>query len=187
LLKIEGAFMPLDRRRTFGHHATMDEVLSVCEDQLTGTEVVMTGVRNPYDAFASWFVRNWNHFQMRNLETVLGREPRIKEFLDIWLQMDEMPQLSAAPWLRDGRMFYHTEARVFVRQEHLQTDLDVALRKIPGAPGRAPPLGRENVTEGKDHWTTYYGDADYAFVNEKFRDDIAKFGYSFVWSNDAFA
>ena len=187
LLKIEGAFMPLDKRRTFGHHASMKQVMSVCGDQFTGAEVIFTAVRNPYDALASWFVLNDNHFQMRHLEQVLQRPPRIKDFLDVWRQMDQMEQLTAEPWLRAGRMFYHVDAaREFIHQENLQHELDAVLRKVPKSPGRAP-LRREHVTQGKDHWTTYYSDADYAYVNEHFRDEIVKFGYQFVWSNDSLA
>jgi hypothetical protein len=187
LLKIEGAFMPLDRRKTFGHHATMTQALSVCEDQLTGREVIFTAVRNPYDAIASWFVLNRDHFQMRHLEEVLQRAPRIKDFLDIWLQMDAMPKMGAVPWLRDGRMFYHVgAARLFIHQERLQLDLDAVIRKVPDSPGRVQ-LHRENPTEGKDHWTAYYTDADYAYVNEKFGREIVKFGYPFVWSNESLA
>ena len=187
LLKIEGAFVAADKRRTFGHHASMEQVRSVCGDRLVGTEVVFTAVRNPYDVLASWFVLNENHFQMRHLEEVLHRPPRIADFLDIWTQMDESPKMSAYPWLRDGRIFYHDDAaRHFVRQENLQHELDAVLRRVPNSPGRAT-LRREHVTEGKDHWTTYYQPSDYSFVNQKFKDEFSKFGYQIVWNNASLA
>jgi hypothetical protein len=187
LLKIEGAFMPLDKRRRWGAHASMEQVMSVCKDQFTGREVVFTGIRNPYDALATWFVLNENHFQMQRREERLKRPLRIKEFLDIWLQMDADVSIGAPPWLRDGRMFYHDDAaREFVRQENLQAELNRLLRKVPESPGHVE-LHREHVTPDKDHWTSYYSDADYAYVNEKLRDEFVKFGYPFVWSNDAFA
>ena len=181
LKKIEGAFPGYDKRRGVGHHARLADVKKACGDRLTGTEVVFTTVRNPYDLLASWFVRHGAHYQMRLLEDRLGREGTFREFLEIWLSMDTLP------YMLDKRLFYHADdAQIALRFETLQAQLDALMRKTPGAPPSVP-LPAEDMAEGGDHWSTYYDDALYAFVNEQFKADFVKFGYPFIWSSDQLA
>lgn len=184
LKKIDGAFAAFNKRKGIGHHATLEEVTSVCGDQLQGNEVVFTIVRNPYDVLASMFVRNRDHFQMRHLEEQLGREPTFAEFVGVWAE------LNSRPYMQDRRLFYHN-AKVYLRYERLQTELNQLYRRLPNLPASARtgslPLALQNETSDKDHWSTYYNDAAYVVVNDLFRDEIVKFGYPFVWSNERLA
>jgi len=178
---IDGAFAAYDKRHGIGHHARLKDVKKVCGDRLTGTEVVFTTIRNPYDLLATWFVRNQGHYQMRILEERQGKEGSFRQFLELWLAIDRPPHLL------DRRIFYHADdARVRLRFETLQTQIDALMRKIPGVPPHVP-LGMQKFTEGRDHWSTYYDDPLYAFVNEEFKDDFVKFGYPFIWSSDQLA
>lgn len=181
LKKIPGAFVAQDKRRGVGHHARLEDVKRVAADELTGTEAVIVAVRNPYDVFVSWYLRNLTHFQVKHLVKIElngERDPTLREFLELWLEADMFP------YMAEGRVFYHAEdggrrvRRIVVRHENLEASLNAALREI-SAP--VVKLGRENATPDKDHWSTYYDDATYAFVNERFQEDFVKFGYSFRW------
>lgn len=181
LKQIDGAFSAYDKRHGIGHHARLEDVKKVCGDRLTGTEVVFTTVRNPYDLLATWFVRNKGHLQMRMLEEIHGEEGTFRQFLELWLAMNQMP------YMLDRRIFYHAEDSHYVlRFEALQANLDALMRKIPNAPPRVA-LQLVNETPGRDHWSTYYDDALYALVNENFKHEFVKFGYPFVWSREQLA
>ena len=175
LKKIDGAFAAYDKRRGVGHHAGLADVKKTCGDRLTGTEVVFTTVRNPYDVLTAWFTRNQGHYQMRMLEENQGKEGTFRQFLELWLAMDVLP------YMKKKRIFYHADdVRVTLRFETLQAQLNSLMRKTPGAPAHVP---LEIPPEEGDHWSTYYDDALYAFVNENFTEDFVKFGYSFIWSS----
>jgi hypothetical protein len=179
LKKIDGAFAAYHKRKGIGHHATLEEVKQVCGDKLTGGEKTFTIVRNPYDVLVAMFVSNQGHYQFRSMEARLRREPTLKEFLEMWLE------LNRRPYLEDGRLFFH-EAKVYLRYERLQVELDTLIRRLPDTPGSLP-VELEDDTSERDHWTSYYDDATYTYVNEHFKDDIVKFGYPFIWSNDRLA
>lgn len=168
---LPGAFQPKDPLKHIGHHATLKEVRSLCGDQLTGSEVVFTCIRNPYDILVSWYLRNRTHF------AVLSRHPdaTFGDFLEVWIPKDDRP------FMLERRMLYAAkDAQVVLRYERgVEEEVNGALRKMAGL----PPLriSRENVTPGKKNWSLYYDEDTYALVNEHFRDDIAGFGYSFLW------
>lgn len=181
LKKIDGAFRPYDKRHGIGHHATLDQVKQVCGDQLTGTELIFTGVRNPYDLFVEWMVNSITHMQVRRWEQINKRDITVRDFLEVWLE------LNSRPHFRKGRVFYQSlDCRAIVHFENLQPELEGLLRKMPGVPGSVQFPGAAEV-EPRDHWTTYYDDATYAFVNEHFQQEFVKFGYPFVWSNESLA
>lgn len=179
LKKLPGAFPAYNKRKGIGHTASLEEVKRVCGDKLLGTETIFSTVRNPYDVLTTMFVRHQNHFQVRRLESQFGRDPNLQEFLEVWLEMNRLP------YLEGGKLFYQ-EAQEFVRYERLQMDIDAVVRRLPHTPG-VLPLGPVSAESDKDHWTSYFDDPTYAFVNEHFGEEIAKFGYPFVWSNDSLA
>jgi len=179
LKKLEGAFPAYNKRKGIGHHATLKEVKFVCGDKLTGTEKIFTVVRNPYEVLTIMFEQNQSHYQVRALETRLDREPTLREFLEVWLE------LNRRPYMENGRLFFQ-EAKVHLRYERLQVELDTLIRRLPGTPGSLV-LEPGNPTPKRDHWTSFYDDATYAYVNEHFKEDIVKFGYPFVWSNSRLA
>jgi hypothetical protein len=180
LKTLPGVFVAYDKRHGIGHHARLDQIKQVAQQRLTGTEQVIVAVRNPYDVFVSWYLRNLNHLQVLHLVKVKGlqRDPNLREFIELWADLD-MP-----PYVSKGRIFYHAEdgghavTRKIVRYEDLENSLNAALRacKVPHV-----KVGRENETPDKDHWSSYYDEDTYAFVNERFRDDFVKFGYPFLW------
>lgn len=178
LKKIPGAFAAYDKRHGVGHHACLTDVKRVTADKLTGSETVLVAVRNPYDILVSWYLRNLNHFQVRRFAEKKRRDPSLREFLELWVKADMFP------YLVKGRIFHHAEdggpriSRVVLRHERLEDSLNAALRKL-SVP--VVKVGRENSTPGKDHWSLYYNDPTYAWVNENFRDDFVNFGFSFVW------
>ena len=187
LKRIEGAFAAYDKRQGIGHHATLDQVRTVCGDQLTKSEVIFTTIRNPYDMLVTWFLRNRDHFQMRRLKETLKREPTFQEFIDVWLQFDAEPKLRCRPYMVEGRIFYQAmTCSQVVRYENLQAELDGVMRKIPGVPGSVL-LAPEQPDPGRDHWSLYYDDATYAYVNEYFQAEFVQFGYPFLWSNNSLA
>jgi len=179
LKQIEGALVVVNKRKGIGHYSPWEKVRPLVEDQLTGTETIFTTVANPYDALTGAYVQNDNHFQIRHRSRALGRECTFKDFLEVWCE------LNRPPYMNDNRLFYHaSDASVHLRYETLQRDLDTLMRRLPDTPGSVQ-LGPVNETPDKDHWTSYFTDAAYAFVNEQFQDEIVEFGYAFVWSNDA--
>ena len=179
LKKIDGAFPAYDKRRGIGHHATLDQVKQVCKDKLTGTEKVFTVVRNPYDTLSCMYFANKNHSQFGFLEERLKRDGTFRDFIELWVEMN------LHPYMVEKRLFYQ-EAQECLRYERLQVELDTLLRRTPGAPGSLK-LDPFDELPDKDHWSLFYDDPTYAYVNEQFRDDIVKFGYPFIWSNDKLA
>lgn len=168
LRQIPGTLQPKDPRAGVGQHATLAQVKSVCEGQLSGMEVVFAAVRNPYDVFVTWYLRNRKHFRVPKNATLL-------EFLRAWVELDSKPHM------HKRRMFFVADdVRHVMRYERGVTEeLNGVLRKIPMMPAVEVP--RENVTHGKLHWSTYYDRETYAFVNETFAADISRYGYCFVW------
>jgi hypothetical protein len=175
LKKLDGAFSAYDKRKGIGHHATFDQVTQVCGTKLTGTELVFTTVRNPYDLFVSWMADSATHMQVRRWEQVNEREINVRGFLELWLEMDK------EPFFRDGRVFYHAkDCKKVIHFENLESELNGVLRKIPGVPSSAVFPG-ETEQVPRDHWSTFYDDPTYAFVNEHFQQEFVEFGYPFVW------
>lgn len=178
LKKIEGAFVAVNKRKGWGHTATLEQVKEICGDKLTGTEKVFTTIRHPYGVLTAMFEQNReHHHQMRALGERLGRDPNLKEFIELWLEMN------APPYMREQRLFYQ-KAQVHLRYEQLQMDIDALFRRLPNCPSTVP-LPVKAPGPGHKHWSLFFDDPTYAFVNEKFQAEIANFGYSFIWSNSS--
>jgi hypothetical protein len=174
LKRLPGALVPTDKMRGIGHHATLEEVRQVVGDRLVGNEHVFTFVRNPYDLLVTWWLREQHQFQVRALERKLNRPPTMLEFIKLW---DEARPF---PYFKDGDMFYQTRrAQTVLRYERgITREINSVMRKLGGV--SSVEIGHQNVTEGKDHWSMYYDEETYGFVNEAFRDDFVKFGYQFL-------
>ena len=177
LKKVPGAIVAYNKAKGIGHHATLDQVKQVCGDKLTGAEKVFTVVRHPYEVLVDMYLTNRNHLHTRILERDLGREPTLKDFIQNWYELDMMP------YMREHQLFYH-DVSVHLRYERLQVEIDTLFRRIPGAPSTIP-VNVESEQMDRDHYTSFYDDATYTLVNELFRDEIVKFGYFFIWTNNA--
>ena len=166
LKKIPGVINVKDPAGNVTYHSTLEQIRTVQE--LTATELVFSAVRNPYDSLVSWYLRN---------RTYRGYKPGLSfvEFFNEWMKRDPWP------YVHNGSLFYHAPvSRIVMRYERgIEKEVNSVLRKIAGMP--QVRLDLENETEGKDHWSTYYDEESYAWVNETFRDDIANFGYRFLW------
>lgn len=177
LKKVPGTIVAYNKAKGIGHHATLDQVKQVCGDKLTGTEKVFTFIRHPYEVLLDMWLTNRNHLHTRLLERDLKREPTFKEFLQNWYELNMMP------YMHEHRLFYH-KAQIHLRYERLQVDLDTLFRRLPGTPSSLK-VNLQGYELERDHYTTFYDDPTYKLVNELFRDDIAKFGYCFIWTNKA--
>lgn len=175
LKRIPGAIVPTNKPKGIGALATFEQVRELCGDKLTGTEKVFTVVRHPYEILADMYVTNRTHLHGRLLERTLGREPTFTEFIQNWYE------LNLYPYMKDHRLFYQNAA-VYLRHERLQADLDNLFRKLPDTPPSIP-LGVQNDLVERDHYTTFFDEEAYAFVNQAWQSDIARFGYSFIRSN----
>lgn len=179
LRQLPGAFVAHDKRHGIGHYATWPEVRGLCEDRLTGAEMRFTTVRNPYDILVEWYLHGLGGMHSKRFHLIHGRDWTIREFLD------NMLERNARPFLVEGQMLYQLEAcRQWARYENLQSEVNQILRKIPGSGG--PVVVRLRARNPpRDHWSAYYDDATYAWVNEHFQAPIVKLGYAFVWSNES--
>lgn len=183
LKKLDGAFVPYDKRKGVGYYATLDEIKPLCESRLTGTETVFTTIRNPYDLLAAWWRDNHDHFQMRRLEEVLDRPPTFQEFLEMWVHIDAEPKLDGRPYMKDGRIFYQVaDCDQVLRYENLQNEFNALIRKIPELPG-ALSLDLPAPAPSKDHWSFSYDKDVYTYVNRQFQKEFVQFGYPFLWKN----
>ena len=175
LKKIPDAFVPQKKQKGIGQFATLEEVQQIAGDKLKGGEVVFAFVRNPYDMFVTWYLRMFGKYQMSKLETTLRREPTLLDFMRLW--HDGQP----LPYYREDQIFYQAkDAHVVLRYERgLTKEVNSLMRKLPNVP--SVEIGTASVTPDKDHWSTYYDQETYAFVNEAFKADFVAQGYQFLW------
>lgn len=174
LRKIPGIINAVDKRRDVGHYATLQEVRATFGDVLQGTEVVFTSVRNPYDVCVSWYIRNVMRHHRKHPHR-RASDPGFLEFLRRWASCDQPPCIVG------GSMFAPaTSCRTHLRYERLQVELNSFLRKLPGVPSSAP-LHPANLSPDKKHWSLYHDAETYEYINDRFRDDIVRFGYQFLW------
>lgn len=151
LAKLPGAqFTPRN------HHAKLEDIRHL----LTGGEVIVTTVRNHWDAVASWwlldarrlslwnFIDNYNHSHYAK-----GRK--------LW-------------WL-------HPEATHILKYESIQADLDNLLISLDLEPIK---ILKENVTQDKTHYLDYYSKCTYQKVLEHFYDEIIFYGYADATEKD---
>lgn len=181
LRAIDGAIVAHDKRHGIGHYATWAEVESLCGHELTGTEVRFTTVRNPYDILVEWFLQGLSSMYTRRFMLIHKRDPTMREFLEIMLERN------SRPFMVDGDMLYQLRVcEQHARYENLQQEVNQILRRIRGFAGSLEIRPRPR-NPPRDHWTAYYSDATYAWVNEHFQEPIVKLGYPFVWGNDRLA
>jgi len=145
------------------HHATRKDV----EPYLTGTEVVVTTIRNPHDLVVTWWVR-----QQGAVKHYLGPGAT---FLDFVKNVDKVIGPSG-PFLQDGQLFWHDVDRV-LRYENLETDLNSLLVEL-----NLPivTLELKNVTKDKEHWRSYYDEESFEVVRARFEKELKHFGGELV-------
>ena len=174
LRQLPGAVSAVDKRNGVGHYASLEMIRERFANDLRGTELVFTTIRNPYDICVSWYIRNVTRYHRKHPES-RGDDPGFLGFLRWWTRCDQ------PPCIVNGSMFGPaSRCRTILRYERLQAELNSILRKMPGVPPSAP-LHPTNMSPDKAHWSTYYDAKTYAFVNDRFRDDIVRFGYQFLW------
>lgn len=123
-------------------------------DLLTGREVVMSAIRNPYDMVATWWQLDRRGFQTL-ADFVSGQtDPRFSE-------LDYLVKQSS---------------RVLT-YERLQSDLDAVLQDVGMEPVLLPKL---NVTPGKRPWREYFDSDAIEAVNERFGHLFEQYGYERV-------
>ena len=118
---------------------------------VTGNEVRFTVIRNPYDYFASRYVR-------------LDKKEPFESFCRGY---------SASPYIEGGKIYYHLpDSQRILRYENLQTELNALMKEL-----ELPevPLGQHNPTQGKKPWESYYSPEAFAFVNERFGEEFERF------------
>jgi hypothetical protein len=126
---------------------------------MTGKEKIAVTIRNPYDVLVSWFVLN---------------KPGLFKNFDEFIK-----GYNHTFMLVGGKMFW-LEAPgndfQYIRYEYLQEDWDTFLKSAGMEPVALP---HENRTPGKKPYREYYGPDTIKLVEEKFGEEIAKFGYTF--------
>lgn len=127
---------------------------------ITGEEIVVTTVRNPYDAIVTWWLR------------AARGEGSFTEFIRAY---------DRKPHLEDGKtIFIHLKDADFVmRYETLEANL-AALMDALALPRLEVSV--DNTTHGKRPWQEYYGDGSLGAVNERFEDQIREAGYPVYWT-----
>jgi hypothetical protein len=121
------------------------------EGFLTGDEIVFTVVRNPYDYFTSRYVR------------VSAKEP-FASFARNY---------RGKPYIEKDKIFYHVpDCDNVLRYENLQEELNQLMAELELS---EVPLGKHNVTKGKEPWESYYSPEAFAAVNERFGGEISPF------------
>jgi hypothetical protein len=152
-----------------------------------------SGVRNPFDALVSAYVRNAEHNQplLQDKDSFIHKRPRKRTHLDYCADhtFEEWVEHVYAPRTLDRLLGRRTRIRrkfpfqegvdFVIRYEHLQKDFDEALRRA-GVPGRYLIPTKNVTTERQDRdYRSYYSDRTRALVQHAFSAQLERFGYSF--------
>lgn len=177
LKQVPGAIVAVNKRKKITSHARIEQVRSLVSTKVCGLEKVFCFIRNPYDVIVDWYLRQLPFFQLRRLAEIKGRDPTLLEFLHLWSDENEWVE----PYLYKGRIFYHAEeAQYVLRYERgINNEVNSFLRKIPGVP--AVTVTQPPRDPNRGHWSSYYDEETYAFVNEYFKKDFVAHGYHFLW------
>ncbi len=142
-------------------HATLDRfrdrrirAASGKRVRITGTELVATTIRNPYDVM----ITAW-------ISTTAKRMP-LAEFIRTF---DGKHQLAG------GSLFTRAEqSDIIMRHETLADDFASMLERL-----RFPSLTlkRDNVTRNKQPWRTYYDEDSLTAMRDRFGDETEAHGY----------
>jgi hypothetical protein len=141
-----------------GHHG-------VDPDRIPVGATVMTTIRNPWDAFVSWWFK---------------RRGAMSPFYDLPLE-EFIPQLveNNQQYFRGGKMFYMVPyANVILSYHHLQEQFDLAIVKVGYAPHDLLVANKSSKRE--PGWKQYYNKAAHDWVADYFADEIKRFGFKFV-------
>jgi hypothetical protein len=131
------------------HHARLKELSKF----IVGGELVVTTVRNHWDAIASWWLLDQRRISLWN-------------FIDNY---------NHSLFQRNHKLWWlHSEAKHILRYETLQSDLDRLLVTLDIEP---VIIQRENVTPNKRFFLDYYSNCTYEKVLEYFYDEIIYYGY----------
>ena len=122
---------------------------------MTGDELPVTTIRNPYDVITTWFVRSKYAGEFEEFVGGVG---------DRW----------KSAYVTGHEIAWHPAARVRMRYETLETDFATMLRGLDLRPVELP---RKNVTVGKRPWASYYNQAALDIVNDRFGVEFAAMGY----------
>jgi hypothetical protein len=129
-------------------------------------------VRNPWDRVVSLYFRK-EGLQMRDRMT-------FENFVD-WIQYSSstcrhpVPHVNQLDWLVDPHG--NVIADYIGRFENLEADWKVIAQRI-GAPPELPHTNLNAVKPPK-HYSSFYSEKTAAIIADKFRKDIAFFGYEF--------
>src|SRR3990167_5363229 len=140
-----------------GHHGGMERAGSLDRASFT----TFTTVRNHWDTVISWMFwsRRSPPFSIRDVEKALAE---------------------AESWITYHQLFslHLNDAQILWRYETLQQDMDAFLAKYDLV---VPPLERRNVSGGRStkDYHDYYTPETQAYVAERFKDEIARLGYTF--------
>jgi hypothetical protein len=141
----------IQRRRAKIYDHRRPHLGNVPTNLFDGNEHVFTVVRNPYDFFASCYVRR-------------GRERGLEGFVRSY---------NEDPYVRNGRIYYHVDdCDTIIQYENLQHELDTLMKQLGLTTFK---LERHNETEGKEPWETYYTPKIYEILNERFSGEFGKF------------
>ena len=123
-------------------------------DLLTGDELLVTTVRNPYEVIVTWWLR------------ATRGEGSFAGFIR---------EINRPPQVIDGRIFSRAdECVVVMRYESLEGDWKALLSRLGLA---FVPIPIENTTKGKAPWETYYDAESFEAVRERFGAEIEQLGY----------
>lgn len=121
-------------------------------------EFTFLAVRNPYDLLVTWWLRS--------------RPKKQEAFVDFIRTYENKH------FVKDGRLFFLVEDDMeIIRYETLQEDLD---RVLEGLELEPRPLSRMNVTRKKEPWQTYYGPEEIRALNDRFGDEVERYGYELL-------
>jgi hypothetical protein len=142
------------------HHASRKDV----EPYMTGSELVVTTVRNPCDLVVTWWLR-----QQPAVKKYIGEDATFEQFVS---RVDEVIGVSG-PFLKDGKIFWH-DCDTIIKYENLVEELNALLvcLDLPTV-----SLSLINVTKGKKSWIEYYNEQTLAIVRERFKEEIFQYGY----------
>jgi hypothetical protein len=176
-------------------HTTVPQLLAadlIGADERKGL-FAFAGVRNPFDALVSTYVRNAEHNQplLEKKDSFIHKRPRKRSHLDYcathtfeeWIEHVYAPRILdriLGRGTRIRRRFPFQEGVDFViRYEHLQEDFDEALRRA-GVPGRYVIPTRNVTTERLDRdYRSYYTERSRTLVQQAFATQLERFGYAF--------
>lgn len=149
--------LPKARETSGYHHARLKDVQEQFMYDLTGEELVVTTVRNHWDAIASWWLLNGRAMSLYNF---------IYEYKHSFFAK------------RNKLWWLHTDANYVVHYEELTEGFKIITQMLD-----LPDINLtvENATPNKQNWQIYYSQEAFWRVFERFKEEIKLYGYD-VWT-----